>query len=94
MVNPTKRDRGWLVVIDALRDHHPITQKDVRSESGVSCNLARVVLNGAQDKGLLYKESLQAYHFYPNLVFVVEFNGDDLRRLVRGVIADEFGDTR
>lgn len=86
----TPRDRAWLDIIqNSLTTGEALTAQDVQERADVGDTTARAVLHGAEDTGLLERDSPQAHTYYPSLAFVMEFEDDDLRRLFRDVMADE-----
>lgn len=56
-VQKTARDRAWLDVIDALRNHQNIQARGVADGAGVSTDTASRVLRVAEDAGLYERES-------------------------------------
>jgi DNA-binding IclR family transcriptional regulator len=88
MTEPTSRDRAWLEVIDALRNHQTLQASGVAERAGVSTDTASRVLKVAENDNLIERENENKHTYWPVIGPLGEVEDAEYQRLILDLLAE------
>lgn len=84
----TKRDRAWLVVLDALTRGQDLTITEVAVVANVSDQTAGAVLQVAEEAGYLSRHKPGAQNWRVDIGPLADVDDDGYRRAIRTLIRE------
>ena len=88
MTERTARDRAWLEVINALRNHQTLQASGVAERADVSSDTASRVLKVAENNGLIERESEQKHTYWPVIGPLGDVDDAEYQRLILDLLSE------